>query len=35
MDNIKKDLVEIGWSNVDWIGRVQERETWRALANAV
>jgi hypothetical protein len=35
MDNIKMDLVEIGWGGVDWIGRAQDRDKWRALVNAV
>jgi hypothetical protein len=30
MDNIKKDLLEIGLSVVDWIGLVQVRYRWRA-----
>jgi hypothetical protein len=35
VDNIKMDLVAIGWSGVDWIGLAQDREKWRALVNAV
>jgi hypothetical protein len=35
VDNIKMDLVEIGWGGVDWIGLAQDRDKWRALANAV
>jgi hypothetical protein len=35
MDNIKIDLLEIGWSGVDWIDLVQDRHKWRALVNAV
>jgi hypothetical protein len=35
VDNIKIDLVEIGWGGVDWIGLAQDRDKWRALANAV
>jgi hypothetical protein len=34
-DNIKADLVEIGWSNVDWIGLAQDRDKWSAPVNAV
>jgi hypothetical protein len=34
VDNIKMDLVEIGWSGVDWIGVAQDRDKWRALVNA-
>jgi hypothetical protein len=35
VDNIKIDLLEIGWGGVDWIGLAQDRDKWRALANAV
>jgi hypothetical protein len=35
MDNIKMDLLEIGWGGVDWIGLAQDRDKWRALVNAV
>jgi hypothetical protein len=35
MDNIKMDLVEIGWIGIDWIGLDQDRDKWRALVNAV
>jgi hypothetical protein len=33
IDNIKKDLLEIGLSVVDWIGLAQDRYMWRALGN--
>jgi hypothetical protein len=33
--NIKKDLLEIGLSVVDWIGLAQDRYRWRALVNSV
>jgi hypothetical protein len=35
VDNIKMDLLEIGWGGVDWIGLAQDRNKWRALVNAV
>jgi hypothetical protein len=35
VDNIKTDLVEIGWGGVDWIDPAQDRYRWRALVNAV
>jgi hypothetical protein len=35
MDNIKKDLLEIGMNVVDWIGLAQDRYRWRALVNSV
>jgi hypothetical protein len=33
--NIKMDLGEVGWGNVDWIGLAQDKDNWRALVNAV
>jgi hypothetical protein len=35
MENIKIDLGEIGWDGVNWIVSAQDRDTWRALVNAV
>jgi hypothetical protein len=35
IDYIKMDLVEVWWGGVDWINLGQDRERWRALANAV
>jgi hypothetical protein len=38
MDNIKMDLVEIGWRGwcgLDWIGLARVRDEERALVNAV
>jgi hypothetical protein len=35
VDNIKIDLLEIGWGGVDWIGLTQDRDKWRAVVNAV
>jgi hypothetical protein len=35
VDNIKKDLREIGWCGVDWIGLAQGMDMWRALVNSV
>jgi hypothetical protein len=34
-DNIKKDLTEIGFGDVDWIDLDQDRDRWRALVNTV
>jgi hypothetical protein len=34
-NNIKIDLLEIGWGDVDWIGLARDRDKWRALVNAV
>jgi hypothetical protein len=35
VDNIKTDLLEIAWGDVDWIGLAQDRDKWRALVNVV
>jgi hypothetical protein len=35
VDDIKMDLLEIGWGGVNWIGLAQDRDKWRALVNAV
>jgi hypothetical protein len=35
IDNIKMDLLEIGFNIVDWIGLAQDRYSWRALVNSV
>jgi hypothetical protein len=34
-DNIKIDLREIGWADMDWIDLAQDRDQWRALVNTV
>jgi hypothetical protein len=34
-DNIKMDLREIGFGNVDWIHLAQDRDRWWALVNTV
>jgi hypothetical protein len=34
-DNIKMDLREIGFGEVDWIHWVQDRDRWRAVVNTV
>jgi hypothetical protein len=35
VNDIKMDLVEIVWCDVDWIGLDQDRYRWRAVVNAV
>jgi hypothetical protein len=35
LDYIRVDLVEVGWSDVDWIGLAQDRGRWTALVNSV
>jgi hypothetical protein len=27
LDNIRRDLVEVGWGDVDWIGLAQDRDS--------
>jgi hypothetical protein len=34
-DNIRMDLREIGFVDVDWIHLAQDRDTWWALVNTV
>jgi hypothetical protein len=33
--NIRMDLGEVGWGNVDWIGLAQDGDKWKARVNAV
>jgi hypothetical protein len=35
VDNIKMDLIEIGWDGLDWIALAQDRDQRRALVNTV
>jgi hypothetical protein len=34
-DNIRMDLIEIGWGGIDWIDLAQDRDQWMALVNTV
>jgi hypothetical protein len=33
VDNIRMDLGEVGWDDVDWIGLAQDRNRWRAVVS--
>jgi hypothetical protein len=35
VDNIRMDLGEVGWGDVDWIDLAEDRNRWRALVNSV
>jgi hypothetical protein len=35
VDNIRMDLGEVRWGDVDWIGLAKDRNRWRAVANLV
>jgi hypothetical protein len=35
VNNIKMDLREIGWDDMDWIDLAQCRDQWRALVSLV
>jgi hypothetical protein len=35
MDNIRMDLGEVGWADVDCIGLAKDRNRWRAVVNWV
>jgi hypothetical protein len=34
-ENIRMDIVEVGWGDVGWIGLAQDKGRWRALVNSV
>ena len=34
-DNIKMDVQKVGCGSLDWIEVAQDRDSWRALMNAV
>jgi hypothetical protein len=35
VDNIKMDLREIGWDDMDWIDLARDRNKWNALVSTV
>jgi hypothetical protein len=35
VDNIRTNLGEVGWGDVDWISLAQVRNKWRAVVNSV
>jgi hypothetical protein len=35
VDNIRMDLGEVEWGDVDWIGLAKDRNKWRALLSSV
>jgi hypothetical protein len=35
VDNVRMDLGEVGWGDVDWIDLAKDRNRWRALVNSV
>jgi hypothetical protein len=35
VDNIRMDLGQMGWGDVDWIGLAKDRNRWTALVNSV
>jgi hypothetical protein len=34
VDDVKVDLVEIGWDGVDWVGLAQDKDNWIAFVSA-
>jgi hypothetical protein len=35
VDNVRMDLREVEWENMDWIGLAEDRDQWRARVNTV
>jgi hypothetical protein len=33
--NIRMDLQEVEWGDINWIGLAQDRDKWREIVNAV
>jgi hypothetical protein len=34
-DNIRIDLMEIGWEGMNWIHLAQDRDQWRVIVNTL
>jgi hypothetical protein len=34
LNDVRMDLAEVAWGDVDWIGLAQDRSRWRALVNS-
>jgi hypothetical protein len=35
VDNIRMDIGEVGWGDVDWIGLAKDRNRWIAVVNSL
>jgi hypothetical protein len=35
VDNIRMDLGEVGWGDVEWIALAKDRNRWRAVVTSV
>jgi hypothetical protein len=35
VNNIRMDLGEVGWGDVDWTGLAKDRNRWRALVSSI
>jgi hypothetical protein len=35
LDNIRMDLIEMGWGDMDWVGLAEDSDMWKALVNSV
>jgi hypothetical protein len=35
VDNIRMNLGEVAWGDVDWTGLAKDRNRWRAVVNSV
>jgi hypothetical protein len=35
MERIKMNFIETGWGVVDWTGKAEDGDKWRALVNVV